>query len=147
MLNIFGLLLIGTSLHYVSPARLMRVLSDAMSSLEKLYLEMAMAGLLGLLPSDDIHTVVSTMQILRVKVGVNQAETLRNFKLWCMSLSSFFAGRSVSLFRCIEEVKDFQRHLHILQEDHRHRTNSLPLSFPTGVSHSTGTARFRTREA
>ncbi|KAJ7037223.1 hypothetical protein C8F04DRAFT_1092976 [Mycena alexandri] len=139
MLNIFGLLLIVTSLHYVSPARLTRVLSDAMSSLEKLYLDMAMAGLLGLLPT----TTFTPMQILRVKVGVNQTETLRNSKSWRTSLSSFFAGRSVSLFRCIEEVKDFQRHLQILQEDHRHRTNSLPLSFPTGVSHSTGTARFR----
>ncbi|KAJ7028654.1 hypothetical protein C8F04DRAFT_1118799, partial [Mycena alexandri] len=132
MLSIFGLLLILTFLHYVSPARLTRVLSDAMSSVEKLYLDMAMAGLLGLLPPDDIHTVVSTIQILRVKVGLNQTETLRNSKSWRTSLSSFFAGRSVSLFRCIEEVKDFQRHLQILQEDHRHRTNSLPLSFPTG---------------
>ncbi|KAJ7043792.1 hypothetical protein C8F04DRAFT_1251175 [Mycena alexandri] len=144
MLAIFGVIIIVASLHYASPTRLARVLSDAMNGLEKLYLEMAMAGLLGLLPSDDIHTVVSTMQLLRVEVGMLKTEALRNSKSWRASLLDFFTGRSVSLFRCIKEVKDFQTHLKILQEDHRHRTNSLPLSLATGVSRS---ARFRTLTA
>ncbi|KAJ7759111.1 hypothetical protein B0H16DRAFT_1534397, partial [Mycena metata] len=143
MLVVIGLLLVVALLYYTSPTRLTGVLSDAMSNLDKVFGEVSTAGLLGLLTPEDIQTVVSTYQMLRVEVGKVQAETLRNSKSWCTSLSSVFAGRSVSLFRCIKKVKEFQRHLQILQEDHRNKTNSLPLSFATGVSRSTGTARFR----
>ncbi|KAJ7759107.1 hypothetical protein B0H16DRAFT_629862 [Mycena metata] len=143
MVVIIGLLLIAASLYYVSPTRLTRVLSDAMNNLDEVFVEVSVAGLLGLLSSDDVQTVVSTYQMLRVEVGKVQTETLRNSKSWCTSLFGVFAGGSVSLVRCIKKVKEFQRHLQILQEDHRNKTHSLPLSFATGVSHSTGTARFR----
>ncbi|KAJ7037390.1 hypothetical protein C8F04DRAFT_1092284 [Mycena alexandri] len=147
MVVIIGLLLIAPSLYYASPTRLTRVLSDAMSSLDKVFVEVSAAGLLGLLSPEDMQTVVSTFQMLRVKVGMFQTDTLRNSTSWRMSLRDFFT-RSILLFRCIKEVKDFQTHLEepviqILQEDYRHRTNSLPLSFATGVSHPTSTARFR----
>ncbi|KAJ7759098.1 hypothetical protein B0H16DRAFT_1720518 [Mycena metata] len=132
-----GLLLIVTLLYYASPTRLTRVLSDAMSNLHKVFREVSSAGLLGLLTPEDIQTVVSTYQMLRVEVGQVQKETRRNSTSWGTSLSSVFAGHSVSLFRCIEKVQDFERHLQLLQEDHRNQTNSLPLSFATGVSHLT----------
>ncbi|KAJ7759093.1 hypothetical protein B0H16DRAFT_1534319, partial [Mycena metata] len=143
MLVVIGLFLIVAFLYYTSPTRLTRVLSDAMSNLDKVFGEVSTAGLLGLLTPEDVQTVVSTYQILRVEVGKVQAETLRNSKSWCTGLFNVFSGHSVSLFRCIEKVKDFERHLQLLQEDHRNKTNSLPLSFATGVSRSTGTARFR----
>ncbi|KAJ7759122.1 hypothetical protein B0H16DRAFT_1720538 [Mycena metata] len=143
MLAIFGLLLIVASLHYASPTRLTRVLSDAMSDLDKAFIEVTTAGLLGLLSAEDMQAVVSTYQMLRIKVGTLQTDALRNSTSWCTSLYNVFAGRSVSLLRCIKEVEEFQRHLQILQEDHRNSTNSLPLSFATGVSRSTGTARVR----
>ncbi|KAJ7759115.1 hypothetical protein B0H16DRAFT_1885045 [Mycena metata] len=145
-LCIIGLVLVVATLYYASPTRLTRVLSDAMSNLDNAFVVVSTAGLLGLLSPADMQTVVSTYQMLRVKVGTLQADTLRNSRSWCTSLCSLFAGGSVSLFRCIKEVKDFERHLQILQEDHRNRTNALPLSFATGVSHST-LARVRTLAA
>ncbi|KAJ7759117.1 hypothetical protein B0H16DRAFT_629984 [Mycena metata] len=138
---IFGLLLIVAFLYYASPTRLTPALSDAMNKLDNAYGAVSAAGLLGLLPPEDIQTVVSTYQMLRVEVGKVQKERLCNS--WRTSLFSVFAGRSVSLLRCIEKVKDFERRLQLLQEDHRNKTNSLPLSFATGVSRSTGPARFR----
>ncbi|KAJ7759090.1 hypothetical protein B0H16DRAFT_1534306 [Mycena metata] len=143
MLVVIGLLLIVAFLYYTSPTRLTHVLSDAMSNLDKVFGEVSTAGLLGLLTLEDVQTVVSTYQMLRVEVGKVQVETLRNSKSWCTSLFSVFAGGSMSLLCCIKDVKDFARHLQLLQEDHRNKTNSLPLSFATGVSRSTGTARFR----
>ncbi|KAJ7759072.1 hypothetical protein B0H16DRAFT_1534241 [Mycena metata] len=143
MLVVIGLLLIVAFLYYTSPTRLTCVLSDAMSNLDKVFGEVSTAGLLGLLTPEDVQTVVSTYQMLRVEVGKVQAETLRNSKSWCTGLFSVFTGGSVSLLCCIKDVKDFARHLQLLQEDHRNKTNSLPLSFATGVSRSTGTARFR----
>ncbi|KAJ7759123.1 hypothetical protein B0H16DRAFT_1885050 [Mycena metata] len=142
MLAIFGFFLIVAFLYYVSQTRLTRALSDAMSKLDQVFAEVSTMGLLGLLPPDDMQAVVSTYQMLRVEVGKIQTETLRNSRSWPTNLSSAFAGRSISLFRCIEKVRDFETRLQILQEDYRNRTNCLPLSFATGVSHSTP-ARFR----
>ncbi|KAJ7759087.1 hypothetical protein B0H16DRAFT_1534297 [Mycena metata] len=142
MVVIIGLLLIAASLYYVSPTRLTRVLSDTMQKLDKVFVEVSTAGLLGLLPPEDTHIVVSTYQKLRVEVGNAQTERLRNSTSWRSSLFNFFP-RSTRLFRCIEQVKDFRTHLQILQEDYCNKTHSLPLSLATGVSHSTGTARFR----
>ncbi|KAJ7759116.1 hypothetical protein B0H16DRAFT_1689078 [Mycena metata] len=111
ILAIISLVLIVASLYYVSPTRLTRILSDAMNNLDKIFVEVSVAGLLGLLSPDDVQTVVSTYQMLRVEVGKVQTETLRNSKSWCTSLFSVFAGGSVSLVRCIKKVKEFQRHL------------------------------------
>ncbi|KAJ7716124.1 hypothetical protein B0H16DRAFT_1614458 [Mycena metata] len=143
MLVVVGLLLIVAFLYYISPTRLTCILSDAMRKLDKVFGEVSNAGLLGLLTPEDIQTVVSTYQMLRVEVGKVQAETLRNSKWWCTGLFGVFAGGSASLLYCIKDVKDFARHLQLLQEDYRNKTKSLPLSFATGVSRSTGTARFR----
>ncbi|KAJ7701361.1 hypothetical protein B0H16DRAFT_1705376 [Mycena metata] len=142
MVVIIGLLLIAASLYYLSPMRLTRVLSDAMQKLDKVFVEVSTAGLLGLLPPEDTQIVVSTYQKLRVEAGKVQTETLRHSTSWRSSLFNFFP-RSTRLFRCIKQVKDFQTHLQISQEDYRNKTHSLPLSFATRVSHSTSTARFR----
>ncbi|KAJ7759061.1 hypothetical protein B0H16DRAFT_1885020 [Mycena metata] len=133
MLAIFGLLLIVASLHYASPTRLTRVLSDAMSDLDKVFIEVTTAGLLGLLSAEDMQAVVWTYQMLRIEVGTLQSDALRNSTSWCTSLYSVFT-RSKRLFRCIKQVRDFQRRLQVLQKDHRNKTNSLPLSFATGTN-------------
>ncbi|KAJ7716113.1 hypothetical protein B0H16DRAFT_1741447 [Mycena metata] len=147
MVVIVGLLLIAGAIHYTSPDRLTRALSDAMSNLDKVFVEVSVAGLIGLLSPEEMQTVVSTYQTLRVKAGMFQTETLRNSTSWRTSLFNFDFMRSIPLLRCIKEVKDFERHLQILQEDYHNKTHSLPLSFATGVSHPTVTARFRTLAA
>ncbi|KAJ7759063.1 hypothetical protein B0H16DRAFT_1456964 [Mycena metata] len=132
MLVVIGLLLIAASLYYVSPTRLTRVLSDAMKKLDKVFVEVSVAGLLGLLSPEDTQTVISTYQMLRVEVGKVQAQTLHTSTSWRSGLFNFFTC-STRLFRCIKQVKGFQTHLQILQEDHRNRTNSLALSFVASV--------------
>ncbi|KAJ7759081.1 hypothetical protein B0H16DRAFT_1534264 [Mycena metata] len=138
MVVIISLLLIAASLYHVSPTRLRRVLSDAMQKLDQVFVEVSTAGLLGLLPPEDTQIVVSTYHMLRIKAGALQTAALRNSTSWRWGLFNFFAC-STRLLRCIKQVKNFQRHLQILQEDHRNRTNSLALSFATatGVSQST----------
>ncbi|KAJ7716121.1 hypothetical protein B0H16DRAFT_1476924 [Mycena metata] len=128
MLVIFGLLLIVALLHYASPTRLTRVLSDAMSDLDKVFIEVTTAGLLGLLSAEDMQTVVWTYvfsptrfpkfqpfgsyHMLRIEVGTLQSDALRNSTSWCTSLYSVFT-RSTCLFRCIKQVRDFQRRLQL----------------------------------
>ncbi|KAJ7759043.1 hypothetical protein B0H16DRAFT_1534143, partial [Mycena metata] len=141
-----SLSILASPLPPVTAAKIMLVVVGLLSfNLDKVFGEVSNAGLLGLLTPEDVQTVVSTYQMLRVEVGKVQTETLRNSKSWCTGLFSVFAGGSVSLLCYIKDVKDFARHLQLLQEDHRNKTNSLPLSFATGVSQarSTSTARFR----
>ncbi|KAJ7759055.1 hypothetical protein B0H16DRAFT_1819457 [Mycena metata] len=133
MLVVIGVLLIVAFLYYASPMRLTRVISDAMSDLDKVFIAVTTAGLLGLLSAEDMQAVVWTYQMLRIEVGTLQSDALRNSTSWCTSLYSVFT-RSKRLFRCIKQVRDFQRRLQVLQKDHRNKTNSLPLSFATGTN-------------
>ncbi|KAJ7716112.1 hypothetical protein B0H16DRAFT_1741446 [Mycena metata] len=106
MLVVIGLLLIATSLYYVSPTRLTRILSDAMNKLDKVFVEVSTAGLLGLLSPEDMQIVVSTYHMLRIKAGALQTAALRNSTSWRWGLFNFFP-RSTRLLRCIKQVKDF----------------------------------------
>ncbi|KAJ7043787.1 hypothetical protein C8F04DRAFT_1073328 [Mycena alexandri] len=137
MLSIFGLLLIVTSLHYISPARLTRVLSDAMSTLEKVYADLVCTQLMGLLTADD----VARLRILQLEVGALRTETLIHSLSWRTTICAFLKGRSYTLYHCINEVKKMETRIKILEGEHRRRFSSGPLA--TGVSHPTGTARFR----
>ncbi|KAJ7043789.1 hypothetical protein C8F04DRAFT_1175539 [Mycena alexandri] len=107
-LYIIGLVLIIASLYYVSPTRLTRVLSDAMSNLDKLSADILSAGLLGLMTPDKVAAV-----------GMFRAETLLHSLSWRATICEFFKGRSLTLYRCINEVRDLETHIRILEQEHR----------------------------
>ncbi|KAJ7759071.1 hypothetical protein B0H16DRAFT_1534237 [Mycena metata] len=140
MIGIFGLLFIAASLYHISPARLTRVLSHAMNSLDKVSANIVSAGLLGLMTPDD----VAALSLLQSKVGALRAETLLHSLSWHTTICEFFKGRSFTLYRCINEVRELETRIRILEEEHRGRcrSSSVPSPFATGASHSTGTARF-----
>ncbi|KAJ7142191.1 hypothetical protein C8R46DRAFT_1360824 [Mycena filopes] len=136
MLAIIGLILIAVVVLYASPANQTCKLSAAMTSLEKVFGEIALAGFPGLSPHD-VQTLVSGMQLLRIQVGGLREQRLHSSRAWGTALSEFLRGRSIALYRCIENVKDFETRLEILKEKQR---NSV---FSSAVSQSTGTAQLR----
>ncbi|KAJ7759058.1 hypothetical protein B0H16DRAFT_1456959 [Mycena metata] len=104
-----GLILIGASLHYASPTRLTHVLSDAMSSLEKVYTDLVCMQLMGLLTADD----VARLNLLQLEVGVLRAQTLLHSLSWRATIREFLRGRSFTLYRCINEVRDLETHFRV----------------------------------
>ncbi|KAJ7759056.1 hypothetical protein B0H16DRAFT_1534188 [Mycena metata] len=113
-----GLPIVGTSLHYASPAHLMRVLSDAMSNLEKAYADMIYVGLPRLLTAEEVQHLSSSLRILQLKVDKLRTEKLRNSLSWRATVGEFLGGRSVTLFRCIKEVRDLETRIRILECEH-----------------------------
>ncbi|KAJ7725956.1 hypothetical protein B0H16DRAFT_1593473 [Mycena metata] len=118
------LLIVAVALgYYASPRRLSQVLSEAMEDVEDVYTDMISTDLFTLLSSKELEGVRSTMRMLRLKVSALQAETLRNSLSWRISIGEFFKGRSFTLYRCIDEVRDFETHINILKQEHRGRLN------------------------
>ncbi|KAJ7759042.1 hypothetical protein B0H16DRAFT_1534140 [Mycena metata] len=119
MIVITGLILIVASLRYASPTRLTRVLSDAMSSLEKVYTD-----------------IVCMLHMLQLEVGALRAQTLLHSLSWRATIGELLKGRSFTLYRCINEVRDLETRIRILEEEYRGRcrSGSVPSSFATGVS-------------
>ncbi|KAJ7716125.1 hypothetical protein B0H16DRAFT_1614464 [Mycena metata] len=132
MIVITGLILIVASLRCTSPTRLTRVLSDAMSSLEKVLTTLVCMQLMGLLTADD----VARLHMLQLEVGALRAQTLLHSLSWRTTICEFFKGRSFKLYRCINAVRDLETHFRILEEEYRGRcrSGSVPSSFATGVS-------------
>ncbi|KAJ7180821.1 hypothetical protein C8R46DRAFT_1070690 [Mycena filopes] len=123
---------------FASPAHLTRVLSDDMACLENTYTDVASTGIFRLFPADEVESVISSLRLLRLKVGHLEAETLRNSRSFGTLLCEFLKGRSVTLYRCIHEVRDLEKHIRILEKEHLNRSNSnMPwlLGFP--APHST----------
>ncbi|KAJ7180813.1 hypothetical protein C8R46DRAFT_1211117 [Mycena filopes] len=122
LLTIIGLALIAVSVRYASPARLTVILSGAMDGLEKVFGDLASTGFLRV-PPQDIPTILSSMQVLRVRVGSLREQRLHNSRTWGTAMGELFRGSSITLYRCIEEVKDFETRLKIFKEKQR---NSAP---------------------
>ncbi|KAJ7722982.1 hypothetical protein B0H16DRAFT_1599669, partial [Mycena metata] len=118
------LLIIAVALGYhASPRRLTQVLSEVMEDAEDAYMDMISTDLFTFLSSNELEGVRSTMRMLRLKVSALQAESLRNSLSWRISIREFFKGRSFTLFRCIDEVRDLETHINILKQEHRGRLN------------------------
>ncbi|KAJ7931627.1 hypothetical protein B0H13DRAFT_1857612 [Mycena leptocephala] len=109
---LFMLLVAASIMHYVSPLCLTRVLSAAIASVEKTYLEAFETGLL--LQSDiNMAEVLFTLQL---KVSKIREASLRNSLSHSGILRDFFAGHTFALLRCIREIlKEAQ-----LREDNLH---------------------------
>ncbi|KAJ7180824.1 hypothetical protein C8R46DRAFT_1070697 [Mycena filopes] len=136
MLAIIGLVLFVVALRYGSPAYQTGILSAAMTSLETVFGEIAFAGFPGLAPHD-VQTLVSAMHLLRMQVGDLREQRLHNSRRWGTTLGEFFSGHSITLYRCIKEIKDLETRLKILQVKQR------TTAFSSAVSQSTGTAHLR----
>ncbi|KAJ7759120.1 hypothetical protein B0H16DRAFT_1819518 [Mycena metata] len=106
LVGIIGRPLVGTS-YYASPAHLTRVLSDAMSNLEKVYADMVCPGLSRLLTAEEVEHLNSSLRILQLKAD-HRTENLRNLQSWRATICDFIAARSVTLFRCIKKVRDLE---------------------------------------
>ncbi|KAJ7759092.1 hypothetical protein B0H16DRAFT_1720514 [Mycena metata] len=119
LVGIIGLPLVGTSLHYASPAYLTRVLSDAMNNLEKTYTDMICAELPRLLTAEEVEHLSSSLHSLQLKADKHRTENLLNFLSWRATICDFIPGRSVTPFRCIEEVRDLKTRSGILKLEAR----------------------------
>ncbi|KAJ7759047.1 hypothetical protein B0H16DRAFT_1534164, partial [Mycena metata] len=124
MICVMGLGLVIPSLYYASPTRLMCVLSDVMRNLEKVYTDLVCMQLMGLLTADD----VVRLHLLRLEVSALRAQTLLHSLSWRANIREFFNGRSFTLYRCINEVRDLETRIRILEEEYRGscRTGSVP---------------------
>ncbi|KAJ7759110.1 hypothetical protein B0H16DRAFT_1720527 [Mycena metata] len=67
LVGIIGLPLVGTSLHYASPAHLTRVLSDTTRNLEKVYADMVCTGFSRLLTVEEVEHLSSSLRTLQLK--------------------------------------------------------------------------------
>ncbi|KAJ7716119.1 hypothetical protein B0H16DRAFT_1614448 [Mycena metata] len=132
MICVMGLGLVIASLYYASPTRLMRVLSDTMRNLEKVYTDLVCMQLMGLLTADD----VARLHMLQLEVSALRAQTLLHSLSWCATICEFLRGRSFKLYRCINQVRNLETRIRILEEEYRGRcrSGSVPSSFATGVS-------------
>ncbi|KAJ6514966.1 hypothetical protein C8R47DRAFT_1206322 [Mycena vitilis] len=100
-------------IYYTSPARLTRVLVDAMTTLEKTYLE---AFETGLLAASDVSTIGTSLSRLQFKVSEIRQETLHDSRSNWKELCAFLKGRSLAIYRCIQEVHDLETRIEILKE-------------------------------
>ncbi|KAJ7759089.1 hypothetical protein B0H16DRAFT_1456984 [Mycena metata] len=113
-----GLPLIGTSLHYASPAHLTCVLSGAINNLEKVYADMICAGLPRLLTAEEVEHLSLSLRVLQLKADKLKTENLRNSLSWHTTICEFLKGRSITLFCCIQEVQDLETRIKILEREH-----------------------------
>ncbi|KAJ7759045.1 hypothetical protein B0H16DRAFT_1456947 [Mycena metata] len=118
MVVITGLILIGASLRYASPTRLTHILSDGMSNLEKVYADMICAGLPHLLTAEEVGHLSLSLRVLQLKVDKLKTENLRNSLSWHATICEFLKGRSITLFCCIQEVRDLETRIKILEREH-----------------------------
>ncbi|KAJ7931666.1 hypothetical protein B0H13DRAFT_1957094 [Mycena leptocephala] len=107
-------------IHFASPLRLTGVLVAAIADAEKIYVEAQQTGLLSATETEALYT-------LQLKVSAIHEETLRNSLSWCTVLGDFLRGRTLSVLRCIREVKDFETRLKILKEAQLRERNFNPL--------------------
>ncbi|KAJ7759059.1 hypothetical protein B0H16DRAFT_1456960 [Mycena metata] len=126
-LCIMGLVLIIASLSYASPTRLTRILSNAMSSLEKVYTDLVCMQLMGLLTADD----VARLHMLQLEVGAFRAQTLLHSLSWRATIYDFLKGRSFKLYRCINAVRDLETRIRILEEEYRAHPRAFGPSWPS----------------
>ncbi|KAF7342020.1 hypothetical protein MVEN_01789300 [Mycena venus] len=106
---VFVITAIALTVHFMSPLRLITVLTACIDEAEELYIE---AQGLGLLSTADTETLYN----LQLGVSTIIEQTLRNSLSWSGVLRDFLQGRSFVLLRCILEVKRFETRIKILKE-------------------------------
>ncbi|KAJ7019783.1 hypothetical protein C8F04DRAFT_1146637 [Mycena alexandri] len=137
MLNIFGLLLIVTSLHYTSPAHLTRALSDAMGSLEKVYTDLVCTQLMGLLTADDVAEAPHYYSSRSARSELKPSFTpFHGAQPYVVPQRPFI--HLVPLHQRGEENGDTHQAIS-WKENHRRRFSSAAISDGSSGSHPTGT--------
>ncbi|KAJ6581752.1 hypothetical protein B0H19DRAFT_1251928 [Mycena capillaripes] len=109
--TIFAISGAAAFIHYTSPMRLTRVLVGAMAVTEETYLEALETGLLS---ASDVHAIGTLLSILQLKVSEIREESLDNSRSNWKACSGFFKGRSLTILRCIWEVRDLETHIEVL---------------------------------
>jgi hypothetical protein len=111
--------------HYASPPRLTRVLVAAIANLEKIYLEALETGLLYASDIDTAEMLSSYVPFLpqtlffehldslQLKVSKIREASLRNSLSHSGTLREFFRGHTVTLLRCIREVRVLETHIEV----------------------------------
>ncbi|KAJ6581709.1 hypothetical protein B0H19DRAFT_1061227 [Mycena capillaripes] len=104
---VVGVISAAALIHYASPMHLTRVLFTAMTDAEKKYLKAIETGLLS--ASGD-HTA-EMLSVLQLKVSKIREESLSNSRSSLKAFCGFFKGRTLSVIRCIWEVRDLGTHI------------------------------------
>ncbi|KAJ7117830.1 hypothetical protein C8R44DRAFT_879367 [Mycena epipterygia] len=114
MIGVFFLIMATAIINRASPMRLTRLLVAAIKDAEKTYLDAIEAGILS--KSDvDAAAILSSLQI---KVSTIRQESLRNSLSTRQEFREFCKGRSITILKCIREVRKFEADIEILNEEH-----------------------------
>ncbi|KAJ7117759.1 hypothetical protein C8R44DRAFT_738638 [Mycena epipterygia] len=114
-------------IHLASPMRLTRILVAAIVDVEKTYFEAVEAGVIS---KSDVH-IVARLSSMQIQVSHMRETTLRNSLSYFGVVGDFFKGRSITVLKCIREVRALQAHIEILKEEHLRDPNHLVLETTT----------------
>ncbi|KAF8216717.1 hypothetical protein K438DRAFT_1747900 [Mycena galopus ATCC 62051] len=112
-----GLLFIGTAgtIYHMSPMRLTRILVNTIADAEKSHLDAIENGAIC---AYDVEAA-ETLSILQFKVSTIREASLRSSLFPFSALCDIFnIRRSLTIVRCISEVRAFKTSIEILNESH-----------------------------